>query len=432
MTIQKLLYQNIIWRGLFYLLAFILNIAIARHFKAELTGNLYYLINIYALITLISSASLESGIIYFASSKKISPTELFNFSILWVAFIASIMIALYFSMSLFWEIKISTRSFLYALLFVCGNLSITFLNSLFYADNKFRLANVTGIVINSALIVLLFFVNSSHWLTNEKYILIYFGSFLLQGVLLAIIFIINANPKYRFCIPAIAPVKWVFQYSLIAFASNLVTFLYYRVDYWFVHHYLSSEELGNYIQVSKIGQMFFVLPGILAGAVFPLTAGGRRQEVNDILMIVSRSILFLYGIICLFLAITGKWLFPFIFGDSFSKMYDPFLFLIPGILGLSTLFTLTAYYAGKNRVMVNLRGALLTLVIIVAGDAVFIPKYGINAAAAVSSAGYIIYHIYVLSIFRKEYKTPVLGFFYFKFSDLQRMKQSIFKNIRSL
>src|SRR5450432_1342492 len=141
MNIQKLLYQNIIWRGLFYLLTFILNIALALHVEAELTGYLYYLINIYAFITLIASASLESGIVYFASSGKISPSRLFNFSIVSIVCIASIMIFLFFYISYFSEIKIKTNEFLYALLFVCGNLLVTFLNSLFYADNKFRLPN---------------------------------------------------------------------------------------------------------------------------------------------------------------------------------------------------------------------------------------------------------------------------------------------------
>ncbi len=428
MNIQKLLYQNIIWRGLYYLLAFILNIAIARHFEAEFTGVIYYLINIYAFITLITSVSLESGLIYFASSKKISQSRLFSFSIVWVGCMALLLIVLFLCISFFTEIKINYWQFLYALLFVCGNLLFTFLNSLFYADNKFKIPNVTGAVINSLLIVLIFFVNENYWLTNEKYVVIYFGSFLVQGIILAVIFINKYHPQNKFNLPEIFQVKMIFQYCLLAFASNLVTFLYYRVDYWFVHHYRTPAELGNYIQVSKLAQMFFVLPGILAGAVFPITAGGRRQEVNDILMILSRTILFFYGIVCLVFALIGKWLFPFVFGDSFNQMYVPFLFLIPGILALSTLYTLTAYYAGKNRVMVNLKGAFLTLFIIVLGDIFFVPAYGINAAAAVSSVGYIAYHIYVLSVFTKEYKTPALGFFIFKFSDLPKMKRSILKN----
>ena len=428
MNIEKLLYQNIVWRGLFYLLTFILNITIARHFQAEVTGTLYYLINIFAFITLFASISLESGLIFFASSKKISHSSLFNFSLLWIGFIALIMVTLFFAISYFSEIKIKDTQFVYALLFVCGNLLLSFLNSLFYADNNFKAPNVTGIIINTFLIILIVFINESHWLTNEKYIFIYFAGYFIQGIILVIIFMINFKLKYDFRLPAMPEIKSVFRYCLLAFASNIVTFLYYRIDYFFVHHYCSAEALGNYIQVSKLAQMFFVLPGILAAAVFPITSGGRRQEMKDILKMISRSVLFLYAAVCFLLVISGKWLFPFVFGETFTNMYIPFLFLIPGILGLSTLYTLTAYYAGKNRIIVNLKGALLTLLIIVTGDIVFIPEYGINAAAMVSSVGYIAYHAYVLSVFSKEYNTPVIDFFIFKFSDISAIKRSILKN----
>lgn len=427
MNIQKLLYQNIFWRGIFYLLTFILNIVIARHFKSELTGSLYYLINIYALITLVASVSLESGIIYFTSSQRINPIGLMNFCLLWVALIICILAGLFFYTSIFQELPVIYNVHLFTLLFVGGNLLVTFLNSFFYAQNKFIVPNVAGIIINSVLIMLIFFVKENHWLTNEKYIDIYFSSFFLLGSVLVVCFIISSKLKYEFSFPSFYEIRLLFQYSLLVFASNLVTFLYYRVDYWFVHHYRPAEELGNYIQVSKIAQMFFVLPAILASSVFPLTAGGNRREINERLMIISRSILLFYSLVCFLLAVTGNWLFPFIFGDSFDKMYVTFLFLIPGILGLSTLYTLTAYYAGKNRVIVNLKGSLLTLFIIASGDALFIPHYGINAAAAVSSVGYIVYHIYVLSIFTREYKVSVAGFFVFKSSDFSKFRRSLFK-----
>ncbi len=428
MNIQKLLYQNLIWRGLFYVTNFTLYIIIARHFEAEFTGNLYYLVSIYALITLMASVSIESALAYFASCQKIPLSQLFNFSLIWVAAIAFAMVILFSAFSFYTDVKINSSAFLYALMFVCGNLLITFLSSLFYADNKFVVTNAAGIIINCLLILLLFFANENTWLNNQKYIFIYFISYLVQGLVLSLIFIINYKAELQSKLPSISQLKLLFKFCLLAFASNTVTFFYYRIDYWFIHHYRSPEELGNYIQVSKLAQMFFVVPGILAGAVFPLTAGGRRQEINNLLMVLSRSILFVYGIVCFILAITGKWLFLFVFGSSFSNMYVPFLFLIPGILGLSTLYTLTAYYAGKNRVIINLKGALLTLFVITVGDALFIPAYGINAAAAVSSAGYIVYHIYVLSIFAKEYQTPVLGFFIFKFSDISKVKRSISGN----
>ncbi len=123
----------------------------------------------------------------------------------------------------------------------------------------------------------------------------------------------------------------------------------------------------------------------------------------------------------------GKWLFPFLFGSSFNDMYLAFVLLVPGILSLSCLFTLTAYYAGKDRIWTNIKGSLLALLVITAGDSIFIPRYGIAAAALVSSIGYIIYQVYILSVFVKEYQVPLSDFFMIRLTDWTALKMIVTK-----
>ncbi|MEO7960476.1 MAG: oligosaccharide flippase family protein, partial [Ginsengibacter sp.] len=357
--------------------------------------------------------------------KKIDPGKLFSFSILWT-FIIGFLILMMYPIAGLLELKFFDRILLvYAIVFVCGNLLITFLNSFFYSENNYRLPNVTGIAINCGLIILLLLTGKNTWLDDETFVLLYFGSFLLYGIALAVCFLALHGSFLKFSFLSLIQLRTVFKYCLLAFASNVITFLYYRIDYWFVQQNASPTDLGNYIQVSKIVQMFFVLPGVLAAVVFPVTASGRRKEVNELVKMISRSVLFFYGVACLLLLVVGRWLFPLIFGESFNEMYVPFLLLIPGILSLSALYTLTAYYAGKNRVIVNLKGSLITLGIITVGDAILIPVYGINAAAAVSSVGYMFYYAYILSVFCKEYDTSLADFFIFKFSDISRIKNTI-------
>jgi len=125
------------------------------------------------------------------------------------------------------------------------------------------------------------------------------------------------------------------------------------------------------------------------------------------------------------LAIFGKWLFPFVFGNSFSQMYESFLFYIPGILAMSTLYSLTSYFAGKDKVVVNIKGCLFALLIIVLGDLWLIPIYGIRAAAGVSSFGYLFYFVYILNIFVKESGLSFKDFFYLKKVDLYKIKNSL-------
>jgi O-antigen/teichoic acid export membrane protein len=131
------------------------------------------------------------------------------------------------------------------------------------------------------------------------------------------------------------------------------------------------------------------------------------------------------------LAIAGKWLFPFVFGESFVNMYQPFLLLIPGILALSGIFTITAYFAGRNNIRVNITGSVYALVVILVGDIIFIPRYGINAAALVSSLGYITYQIYVIGIFKKEHQSSLSDFFIFRIQDFKQIRRQILTAVKN-
>ena len=430
MNIQKLLYQNIFWRGLFFMTSFLLNVFIARHFDAAITGWIYYLFTIFSFYTLIGSFSLEAGLIYFGSKKEISLEKLTGFSMLWALSIALLVVISYFVLILLGT-DIPMIKFQYALLFICGNILLTFITSLFYAQQNYVTSNVVGISINLLLIILLLNVNASSGLNNHVFIFIYFGSFLIAGTLLLFLLFKKLTIS-DFGWFNMLQLKKLFKYSTIVFLSNVVFFLLYKIDYWFVNRYCNPDELGNYIQISKVAQMFFILPAILAGALFPLIAGNHIGKIENTLKVISRTIFFLYLLGCGVLIIVGKWLFPFVFGESFSGMYQPFLFLIPGILALSTLYTLTAYFSGKNKVSVNLMGSFLALIVIVAGDALLIPKYGIIAAASVSSLGYITYHIFVLYTFNRIHRSGVVDFFYFRLSDLKKLKESVFENTKRI
>ena len=210
----------------------------------------------------------------------------------------------------------------------------------------------------------------------------------------------------------------------LAWAGNLI-FLLYRLDYAFVEKLCNATELGNYIQVSKIAQLFFILPTILASIIFPLNyfKTCRRNSKMDYSLIKS-YIFYLYfhlpGAI-----VIGYWLFPLIFGASFSDMYLPFVLLIPGILSLSVSFTLTAYFAGIKKLDINIKAALFALFIVVVGNFIAINFYSIRVAAIVSSLAYLTLMIYLISILKKQHQISLAAFFIFKSKDYTDLKNII-------
>ena len=101
------------------------------------------------------------------------------------------------------------------------------------------------------------------------------------------------------------------------------------------------------------------------------------------------------------MALTGYWIFVWIFGKTYTYMYPVFLLYIPGILALASLYPISSYHAGIKRVDINLKGSLLALVVIVLLNVFFTPAYGIYAASVASSIGYIVYFIFSFVYFQQ-------------------------------
>lgn len=428
MQAGRTLWQSILWRGLYYVSAFIINILIARHFQASLSGSIYYLSSMYALVLLFSSFSFESGIIYFAAKEEIPLARLFNFSLLWsllVGLLVWLVVSVFFKEP-FQGIS-ATLVMVSSVLYISGNLLITYCSGFFYAKNNFKTPNIIIIAGTIILIVSIPFNGKSliPFINDENYFYFYFGSYFVQGVIMAILAGYRYVKKGWFSFLSLTDYNLIIRYCGLAFAGNIIFFLLYRVDYFFVEKYCSAVDLGNYIQVSKLVHLFFILPTILASAVFPITAGGQKAAIDKLLTLLSRSIFFVYVIACIVLGFTGGWLFPFVFGESFTNMHQVFIWLIPGILALSGIFTLTAYFAGSNRIRVNITGSVYALIVILIGDIIFIPEYGITAAALVSSVGYIVYQVYIIATFKKEYPCSAADFFIFRLSDWKQIKKSI-------
>lgn len=378
---------------------FILNILFARYYAASTSGWVLYLFAVNAFIIQVVSFSLESGIAYYSARSEIGDSRLVTFSLLWTLFASCITLIIYFLWYRWFPGSIQ-YPISYPLSFVCGNMLIAFGNAFCYSKYNFALPSMLTIGISLMLIAILVAVHYVQW--KIDFISLYFYSFLVQGILLFIsLFVTFRHIRITFEIPA-GGIKKIFHYSFYAFMANLLFLAFTRVDYIFIKNYCSAEDLGNYIQVSKIAQVFFILPAMISTVLFPVIASGSQTAIRSRLKKISFKLLILYSGCCLFLTLFGKWLFPWLYGSSFSNMYVPFILIIPGILSMSDLYPYTAYYSGNNRIGVNIRGSVIALLFIIAGDAIFVPVYGINAAALVCSGGYFIYRYYVLSIFKKE------------------------------
>ena len=402
-----------IWKALSLFFLFLLNILFARYYSAAATGWVFYLFTVNAFIVQIFGYSLDSGVAYYVARKSIREPRLISFSLMWTVVVTLITLLIYSVYSAYYPLRVE-YPVMYPLAFVAGNMLISFGNAIYYSKYNFTTPNFFQLGMNILLIV--FLILSFEYSKVEMpmaFIPVYFYSFLVHGLLLFFsLFIMSKDEKFVLSITS-KGVRKVFRYSTYAFIANLLFLGITRVDYFFIRHYNTAEELGNYIQVSKIAQLFFLLPAMISTVLFPFVASGSQPHIRKSINRFSVRLLMIYGGICVLLAASGYWLFPLVFGPSFTKMYIPFLLLIPGILSISALYPYTAYFSGENMIGVNIVGSLLAFSFIVLADFLFIPFYGINAAAGISSIGYFIYYCYVFLVFKRRTrieKNPLANF----------------------
>lgn len=429
MSLRRLIVQSILWRGVYFVSVLILNIMIARYYEASYSGLLYFVVNSYALVVIVGSLSLESGLSYYLASGRVQANEIIIFSVFW-----SIGVTAIIGTFLYGLIYKGVLSGLYeqyygiSVLFIGGNILSSFFGALFYARKSFFLPNLLMTSVNLFLIILLPFTN--HFISLEHYLNFYFGGFMFQGILLTLAFFFIFGWKRKLVFPSGAKVVGIFKYAFQALAANVLFFLLYRIDYWLVERYCSASELGNYIQVSKLVQLFLVIPGMIAGAVFPASALGNEMDIKSRLLLIIRVYTSFCLVLCLIIVMLGQSFFPFLFGSSFDSMYRLFLLIIPGILSLSMVTILASYFAGRNQVGINVAFCLAGLFILIPVDLLVIPRWGADAAALTSSFAYLGALGILVYFFLKNTSASIKDMIFIKRMDMVKALQLLKKEWR--
>jgi O-antigen/teichoic acid export membrane protein len=420
MNLSRLFASNLLWRGTYLFTSLLVTVFLARYLQAYTTGWLFYFISILTFLFMALSFGIDSAITYFVAKNEMDTGSMQGFIWIWVFLMTALSaIGAFIFFQNGNEFAGASQLVAMTVLFISGNLLITFYNALFYAKHEYKIPNIIFIIVNAFLLFIL--INPGLFqLKVQEFIYIYFCLYLLQGLLVALLFNLQFKNQHPVRIPSKYQRDQLFRYSHLAFFAGLLFYLVTRVDYWIIDYFTKDKEaLGNYIQASRLVQLFQLLPAILAAGIFPIAASGYVQQMREGILKLSRVIVLMYALVLAVLAAVGKWLFPFLFGSSFDKMYDVFLLLLPGLIALSLLALMAAYFAAINQIKRNLQISLAGLIVIIITNLFLIPPYGIYGAAVSSSLGYIVCFVIAYVYFAGDGKMRFYDLLFFKKEDWQ-------------
>lgn len=420
MNLSRLFASNLLWRGTYLFTSLLVTIFLSRYLQAYAMGWLFYFISILTFLFMALSFGIDSAITYLVAKGEIDTGRMQVFIWCWVLLVSILTAAgavFYFQEGNEWASATQLAGM--TVLFVSGNLIITFYNALFYARHEYKLPNIVFIIVNVLLIMMLL---KPEWLQlhTSRFIFLYFCLYLFQGLVVVLLFNLKFSHRYLLQFPTKLQRQQLFRYSHLAFFAGLLFYLVTRVDYWLIDYFIADKDaLGNYIQASRLVQLFQLLPAILAAGIFPIAASGYIAQMKEGILTLSRIIILLYILLLVIIVVTGRWLFPYLFGSSFNTMYDVFLLLIPGLLALSLLALMAAYFAAINQIKRNIQISIAGLLVIIVANFFLIPSAGIYGAAIASSAGYLVCFVMAYHYFAKDGAIRFTDLLFFRKKDLQ-------------
>jgi O-antigen/teichoic acid export membrane protein len=405
---------NSLYRFIFLFLQFLITIILSRLAGPGGLGT-YSLILANANILLIfTSLGVSSGISFHAAKKDISIGTLLKISGL-SALIQLILILIveyiHFSISGSYWIWPATDHIL-------GIAGILFFFSLVVTERYFALYNGNSLFtwynLQMAafsvltIITFCFLIFRNLHPDQNKIILLIILMSILQMICLVVVFPFVKIVKSEMVENAQKQDGQFFTYSMLAFLANSIQFLVYRIDFWILNYFHGQAELGLYALSVRIGQTLWILPGMLATIILPyITTVTLDKNVFEKIMRLTNTFNLLASAI---LGLLSFSFIPFIFGIAFSQSIYPFLIMIPGFIFVALHTLLAAYFAGKNKLKLNLKASLLSLITIIILDFLLIPEMGKIGAAIASTLAYSISGIYVMKLYAGMEKYPMSKF----------------------
>ena len=393
------------------MLQFFTGLLIARNLGAENNGVFSLFITEASFFILLVGLSFESTIIFFITKKIITLPQINNlifklFGIQIIIFFLAISFLLIFSRIVTYDNVVLDVGMFPVFLFVFSSIILNSVEAIFYANKIIYKYNIF-LVLSYLIFLIVFFINSFYSFLNAPYIesmILMYTIFIFTLAVFSIIIMFltfkNINTKMW---QHATFTKEIINYTLIVFVGNIIQFLCYKMDYWIIDYYGTKKQVGLYAVASKIAQLWWVLPLILASIFFPLISVGEINH-NYFKKVLLR--------ILIFSTITGilaNFIYPYFIqtfvGNEFAESYFPFILLLPGVIFFSLNILLAAKYSGEGSVSINLKAAIFCFLIILILDFALIPKFGINGAAIASTIAYSSSTIYAIKQYNNAQTT---------------------------
>lgn len=230
-----------------------------------------------------------------------------------------------------------------------------------------------------------------------RYIALAFGLFALRAVLL--------GPAARR--PGL--MRSMLAHGTKVYVVGFVVFVLVRLDLLLVNALVGADDAGQYSIAAYIAEGLVMVPIVIGINLLPRIAKTSGSEMSAG---VLRLVVVIYGSLCLLSAPGAMIGIPLLFGDSYHDAIALYLWILPGILALGLLNSLSVHYFVRGYPPALIGAWVGALVGNVVLNLILLPEWGVVAAPILSSVAYVLVLVAHLRMFAAEaggYRAVVPG-----------------------
>ncbi len=215
------------------------------------------------------------------------------------------------------------------------------------------------------------------------------------------------------------------RYGLKFYVAMAAAVIILRADLLLVNYFRNAAEAGVYAVASQVGTLLMMLPGVISTVLFPRVTEARDASADMTCRVTRHSALILL-VVCL-AVIPAVFLLPVLYGPAFTDVPFLVLLLLPGVYLLGMETVQVQYFNSLGLPFAIPVFWLVTMLVNVTLDLIFIPRYGAYAAAVVSSISYALMFALVAAYFRTKTLKPFSEAFIIQLSEIRSIVGGVLK-----
>ena len=196
--------------------------------------------------------------------------------------------------------------------------------------------------------------------------------------------------------------KDVFRYGFKIYLASIIQFLHYRIDMFLVNIFLNPIAVGFYSIAVGLAEQIWLVSQSAGIVLFPrVSSETDEKRLKEFTPLVCRNVLLITLIGAILLFFLGRLLIFLFYSEKFSASVLPFQILLIGVVTMSGWKILCNDLYGRGKPELNIYISLISVVLNIILNILWIPKFGIAGAAWASSASYTFAFAVVAIVYSK-------------------------------